>query len=162
MRWAAVATPIGTFGVAVDDEGVCELRFAGPAGPVREDLDDPLLTSATTQVTEYFAGTRTVFDLPLHVRSGSEFERAVWRAMMAIPYGRTRSYGQIARDVGEPGWAQAVGTACHRNPLPLVVPCHRVIGADGKLVGFGGGIKTKQWLLQLETKVSIEQQLDLI
>ena len=88
---------------------------------------------------------------------GTEFERAVWGAIARIPYGETKSYGAIARAVGDPSAAQAVGTACNHNPLPIVVPCHRVIGADGKLVGFGGGLGRKRWLLQLEARVHIER-----
>ena len=106
---------------------------------------------------EAFAGELTDFDLPLEIRRGSEFERAVWREIAAIPYGETASYGAIARAVGEPGGAQAVGTACNRNPLPVVIACHRVIGSDGKLVGFGGGLDLKRWLLQLEAKVHLER-----
>jgi methylated-DNA-[protein]-cysteine S-methyltransferase len=112
---------------------------------------------ARRRFAEYFAGTRTEFDLPLVVPRGSEFERSVWQAIAAIPYGETRSYGAIARAVGEPGGAQAVGMACNRNPLPLVIACHRVIGSDGKLVGFGGGLDLKRFLLQLEARVHIER-----
>jgi methylated-DNA-[protein]-cysteine S-methyltransferase len=106
---------------------------------------------------DYFAGERTKFDLPVEVTRGSAFERAVWSAITAIAYGERRSYGDIARSVGEPGGARAVGLACNRNPLPIIVPCHRVIGSDGKLVGFGGGLRRKQWLLQLEARIHIER-----
>ena len=95
--------------------------------------------------------------LPLSVTEGSDFERAVWRAIAAIPYAQMRTYGQIAADVGDSGAARAVGTACNRNPLPVVVPCHRVVGAGGKLVGFGGGLPRKRFLLELEARVRIER-----
>jgi methylated-DNA-[protein]-cysteine S-methyltransferase len=103
------------------------------------------------QLDEYFAGERTAFDLPLRPR-GSPFELAVWEQLTRIPYGQTRSYGYVAAAVGEPGGAQAVGAANGRTPLAVVVPCHRVIGADGTLVGFGGGLPRKRFLLDLEQR----------
>ena len=111
------------------------------------------------QLTEYFAGTRTEFTVPFRFGRGSSFERAVWERIATIPYGQMVTYGEIARDVGEPGGAQAVGAACGRNPVPVIVPCHRVVGADGKLIGFGGGLPRKRHLLQLEAKVAIEHSL---
>jgi methylated-DNA-[protein]-cysteine S-methyltransferase len=105
------------------------------------------------QLVEYFAGQRTAFDLPLRP-VGSAFELAVWEQLSRIPYGETRSYGSIARALGDPGAAQAVGTANSRNPLAIVVPCHRVIGADGSLVGYGGGLPRKRFLLDLEQRGS--------
>lgn len=106
-------------------------------------------TEARRQLDAYFAGDLTRFDLDYHLE-GSPFQRDVWRALEAIPFGDLRSYGDIARQVGQPGGAQAVGMANHANPLPIIVPCHRVIGADGSLVGFGGGLKVKIWLLEHE------------
>ncbi|WP_117213072.1 methylated-DNA--[protein]-cysteine S-methyltransferase [Allorhizocola rhizosphaerae] len=150
MRWAQLDTPIGELSYAVDDVGVCAVHF-GPrpgAGPADDEVGD--------QLRAYFAGELTAFSVPLHVLRGSEFERAVWEQMKLIPFGETRSYGAVASAVGEPGGAQAVGTACNRNPLPLIVPCHRIIGADGKLVGFGGGLERKRILLELEAKVRME------
>jgi len=145
-------------GIAVDGDAVCAVSFGAALTDVDGATPPPsLLAEAERQLWEYFAGERTEFALPLVVRRGSEFERAVWKAIAAIPYGETLSYGAIARSVGEPGGAQAVGLACNRNPLPIIVPCHRVIGADGKLVGFGGGIKRKRWLLQLEARIHIER-----
>jgi methylated-DNA-[protein]-cysteine S-methyltransferase len=98
--------------------------------------------------------------VPFRFEQGSSFERAVWERIATIPYGQMVTYGEIARDVGEPGGAQAVGAACGRNPVPVIVPCHRVVGTDGKLVGFGGGLPRKRHLLQLEAKVAIEHGLD--
>ena len=103
------------------------------------------------QLDEYFAAERTAFDLPLRP-VGSDFELAVWEQLTRIPYGETCSYGHVAAAVGEPGGAQAVGAANGRNPLAIVVPCHRVIGADGSLVGFGGGLARKRFLLDLEQR----------
>ena len=101
------------------------------------------------QLEEYFAGERTTFDIPL-APEGAPFEREVWRALEEIPYGETVSYGEIARRVGQPTAARAVGTANGRNPIAVIVPCHRVIGADGSLTGYGGGLERKRLLLELE------------
>jgi methylated-DNA-[protein]-cysteine S-methyltransferase len=162
MRWSELSTPIDALGVAVDEGGVCSVRFggapvavrAGPAGGFPGQGD--LLGQVVDELQRYFAGEPVTFTVPLSVRRGSEFERAVWSALFAIPYGEMRTYGQIAVDVGEPDGARAVGVACNRNPLPIVVPCHRVVGADGKLVGFGGGVWRKKRLLELEARVRIE------
>jgi methylated-DNA-[protein]-cysteine S-methyltransferase len=163
MRWAAVSSPIGELGVAVDttgpDERLCRVQFQGaPPGRAEEPDEEPdgLLAVAVIQLTEYFEGARTEFDLPLVVRSGTEFERKVWDRIAAIEYGETNTYGSIAKELGDAGAARAVGIACNRNPLPLVIPCHRVVGAGGKLVGFGGGLPRKVHLLELEARVTIE------
>jgi methylated-DNA-[protein]-cysteine S-methyltransferase len=153
MRWGAMRSPIGELGVAVDDVGLCAVSFSGPSGPASAD---PLLDVAVQQLREYFEGARQDFDLALSVRGGGEFERAVWAQIAAIGYAEMRTYGEIAAAVGDRSAAQAVGTACNRNPLPIVVPCHRVVGAGGKLVGFGGGLPRKRYLLELEARVRIE------
>jgi methylated-DNA-[protein]-cysteine S-methyltransferase len=160
MRWVSVPTVIGDLGVAVDEVGVCAVRFGGPGGPVEAQADG-LLGEVVEQLASYFAGERTEFEVPLSVRGGSPFERDVWAEISKIGYGDTNSYGRIAASVGDPGAAQAVGTACNHNPLPILVPCHRVIGADGKLVGFGGGLPRKRALLQLETRVRIERDFSI-
>jgi methylated-DNA-[protein]-cysteine S-methyltransferase len=103
------------------------------------------------QLREYFAGQRADFDLPL-APEGTEFQRTVWRNLRDIPYGETISYGELAKRVGNPKASRAVGAANGQNPIPIVIPCHRVIGANGKLTGFGGGLPTKEALLALETK----------
>jgi methylated-DNA-[protein]-cysteine S-methyltransferase len=118
---------------------------------------DPVLGGAVAQLVAYFAGELTEFDLPLSIRGGSPFERAVWHELAAIPYAEMRTYGQIAAAVGDLSAARAVGVACNRNPLPVIVPCHRVVGAGGKLVGFGGGLARKRFLLELEARVRIER-----
>ena len=162
MRWTELPAPIDPVGVAVDDTGVRAVRFGGApveAGPLLTTAPDGLLGEARDQLCRYFAGEAVDFTgLPLSVPGGTDFERAVWKAMSGIPYGEMRTYGEIATEVGEPDAARAVGTACNRNPLPIVVPCHRVVGAGGKLVGFGGGVWRKKILLELEARVRIEQE----
>jgi methylated-DNA-[protein]-cysteine S-methyltransferase len=149
-----VPSPIGPLIVVADEGALIHLAMSPP-----ERLDPDVLGKRTDegfadvvrQLGEYFAGERTAFDLPLRPR-GSPFELAVWEQLTRIPYGETRSYGYVAAAVGEPGGAQAVGAANGRNPLAVVVPCHRVIGADGSLVGFGGGLPRKRFLLDLEQR----------
>jgi methylated-DNA-[protein]-cysteine S-methyltransferase len=111
------------------------------------------------QLDEYFAGQRTAFDLPLSMH-GTPFQRSVWSALREIGYGQTASYGEIARRVGRPGAARAVGIANGRNPISIVVPCHRVIGADGSLTGYGGGLERKRYLLELE-RAGMQGRLDI-
>jgi methylated-DNA-[protein]-cysteine S-methyltransferase len=110
---------------------------------------DPVLGAAAEQLAEYFAGERSEFDLPLAPR-GDDFQQKVWALLREIPYGQTRSYGQLARALGDVNLSQAVGWANGRNPLSIIVPCHRVIGADGSLVGYAGGLDRKRFLLTLE------------
>ncbi len=150
---------MGSLGFAVDGAGLCRVDFRGSPAASGDDPTpgDPVLDEAADQLWRYFAGELTDFDLPLSVTEGSPFERAVWRAIADIPYARMRTYGEIAAEVGAPDGARAVGVACNRNPLPVVVPCHRVVGAGGKLVGFGGGLPRKRFLLALEARVRIER-----
>ncbi|MDT4988580.1 MAG: methylated-DNA-[protein]-cysteine S-methyltransferase [Micromonosporaceae bacterium] len=157
MRWAVFSTPIGQLSVAAGDGTVCRVHF-GPHGGLPAGADDAVLALAEAQLQEYLAGRRTEFDLPLAGDvGGSTFDRAVWAAIASIPYGEMRTYGQIATEVGDPSAARAVGVACNRNPLPVVVACHRVVGADGTLVGFGGGLPRKRFLLELEARVRVER-----
>jgi methylated-DNA-[protein]-cysteine S-methyltransferase len=155
MRWTVIDSPIGDLSLAVDDDGFCGLRFgAVDTGP--ELVHDPLLTEAQEELKAYFAGELTEFSLPLSVPHGSEFERAVWAQLCRIPYGEMQTYGEVAKAVGDAGAARAVGVACNRNPIAVVVPCHRVVGAGGKMVGFGGGIERKRHLLELEARITLE------
>ena len=146
--------------VIADNTGITHILFPthtlADLGLVSEDVpeakDDPVLLNAARQLAEYFDGDRTAFDLPLHVE-GNDFEVDVWFAMRSIPYGETISYGKQSDIAGHPGAFQAVGAANGRNPIPIVVPCHRVVGSDGSLVGFGGGLDVKRFLLDLESGV---------
>jgi methylated-DNA-[protein]-cysteine S-methyltransferase len=113
----------------------------------------PLLVETARQLTEYFAGKRLVFDLPLAAR-GTGFQEIVWRALCAIPFGVTRSYGELATAIGRPSASRAVGTANSKNPIAIIVPCHRVIGANGTLTGYAGGMAAKRWLLDHEAAVT--------
>jgi methylated-DNA-[protein]-cysteine S-methyltransferase len=114
-----------------------------------EDAAVPPLAAALLQLNEYFAGTRREFDLPLRLR-GTEFQKRVWHELTEIPYGQTWSYGELAKRINNPSASRAVGLANGRNPISILVPCHRVIGADGSLTGYGGGLERKRWLLAHE------------
>ena len=156
VEWSVLMTPIGDVGLAVDGIGLCAVRFGGADGRTSRSGRDHRLTSVMDQLSAYFAGVRTEFEVKVSVRSGTVFEHAVWAAIARIPYGEMRSYGDIAASVGDRMAARAVGAACNRNPLPIIVPCHRVVGADGTLGGFGGGLDRKIWLLQHEAKIYLE------
>ena len=159
-RRCTVDSPVGPLMVIADNTGITHILFPthtlADLGLVSEDVpeakDDPVLLNAARQLAEYFDGDRTAFDLPLHVE-GNDFEVDVWFAMRSIPYGETISYGEQSDIAGHPGAFQAVGAANGRNPIPIVVPCHRVVGSDGSLVGFGGGLDVKRFLLDLESGV---------
>jgi methylated-DNA-[protein]-cysteine S-methyltransferase len=147
-------SPVGPLGVVVDsdDETVVGVRFGVPAG-----FGPGGRHAAVDELEAYFTGDRTSFSVPVRMVGGSEFERAVWAEIAKIPYGEMQTYGAIASALGDPGLARAVGTACNHNPVPVIVPCHRVVGAGGKMVGFGGGIDRKRRLLELEARVTLEQ-----
>ncbi len=156
MYYTHMASPIGRLLLTGDDQGLTlislpEDRYMREPAPDWRADKGPF-DAALDQLDAYFAGARTVFDLALAPR-GTPFQHAVWDALRAIPYGETRSYGDIAGAIGRPTASRAVGAANGRNPLPIVVPCHRVIGATGKLTGFGGGLETKAALLALERSV---------
>lgn len=145
-------SPIGELTLVAEDDALVglymEVHRRPPQAPLGERTDRGF-ERAIEQLREYFAGERTAFDLPLRP-AGSGFELSVWEQLTKIPYGETRSYGELARALGDPGAAQAVGAANGRNPIAIVVPCHRVIGADGSLVGYAGGLDRKRFLLDLE------------
>jgi methylated-DNA-[protein]-cysteine S-methyltransferase len=152
---AVIPSPIGPL-TAVRDDGVLvnllfELRGRAPDPALLGTRDDAAFADLAAQLAQYFAGERTAFDVELRAE-GNDLQRGVWELMTRIPYGGTRSYGDLARDLGDRTLAQAVGTACGRNPLPVVIPCHRVVGSDGSLVGFGGGLPRKRFLLDLEQR----------
>jgi methylated-DNA-[protein]-cysteine S-methyltransferase len=144
-RLRLVASPAGLAAVLWENDDPDRVRFPG----LVEAPDHPVLVEAERQLGEYFTGRRRSFDLALDF-AGTDFQKRVWQALLAIPFGETRSYGQIAQEVGNPKAVRAVGAANGRNPLSIIAPCHRVIGARGDLVGFAGGMETKQFLLQLE------------
>lgn len=147
-----VDTPIGGLVLLASDDGLAGLFFQHRVDSQELPADDSsnrFLTRAQTQLKEYFAGKRTAFEVPLDVR-GTEFQRSVWRELSRIPFGVTRSYAEIAERIGKPRSVRAVGAANGSNPISVIVPCHRVIGADGSLTGFGGGLDLKRSLLELE------------
>lgn len=152
MNYCYVETPIGRLLLAGDETAVHQIQFApnSPESGWVQRATEPL-REAARQLKEYFAGKRTTFNLPLEPE-GTAFQKTVWKNLRDIPYGDTISYGELARRVGNPKASRAVGAANGQNPLPIVVPCHRVIGANGKLTGFGGGIPVKEALLALESR----------
>lgn len=137
--------------LVMEDGKLRQIMFE--AGSERSEAPGQEMKAALKQLREYLAGTRKIFTLKLDP-VGSEFQKKVWNAMREIPYGETRSYGQIARQIGSPKASRAVGQAANRNPLPIVIPCHRLIGSNGSLTGYAGGLETKQMLLELEKKAS--------
>ena len=154
MNYCHVDSPVGKLLIACDEGAIRRIEFprnGSPAAPQPgwHKSDNALLQEAARQLSEYFSGCRTVFTVPL-IPEGTEFQRTVWRQLQEIPYGQTLSYGDLAKCVGNPKASRAVGAANGCNPIPIMIPCHRVIGSDGKLTGFGGGLPTKKALLTLE------------
>jgi methylated-DNA-[protein]-cysteine S-methyltransferase len=149
-------SPVGRLKLVASEKGLVAILWEndGPRRVVLSELRDderqPILLETERQLKEYFAGKRQEFSLPLDMR-GTPFQKTVWEALLAIPFGETRSYGQLARQLGRPSAMRAVGAANGRNPLSIVVPCHRVIGSSGKLIGFAGGLETKAQLLKIES-----------
>ena len=151
-------SPLGTLTLAATDAGLCGAWFAGQkhwpdlarARALASVSEHPLLARAAAQLAEYFAGQRRVFDLPLDLSGGTAFEQSVWRALGGIGAGGTASYGGIAASLGRPSAARAVGAAVGRNPLSIIVPCHRVLGAGGALTGYAGGLPRKVALLRAD------------
>lgn len=157
IHYDEMDSPVGTLRLVADREGLREICFEQERHPKQTQSSwvraKAPLRFARVQLDEYFAGERQQFDLPLHP-IGTPFQLEVWQELQRIPYGITISYGELARRMGKPKAVRAVGGANGRNPLPIVVPCHRVIGADGSLTGFGGGLPIKRHLLGLETQVA--------
>ena len=162
MILGTMQCPLGTLFAVVDDSGVRVLEFVKTDGPIRqlemmkrslggplERGEHPILDRLREQLSGYFEGKRRVFDLPLHPK-GTPFQERVWKALLQIPYGEVRSYIDLARAVGNPKAVRAVGGANGSNPISIIIPCHRVIGADGSIVGYGGGLERKGWLLAHE------------
>lgn len=150
-------TPLGTMTLVADGDGLACVHLPHHAPAPERDRDRAVLRAARAQLTEYFAGQRTRFALPLCPR-GTPFQHEVWRLLQDIPFGTTTSYGALARAIGRPSASRAVGAANGRNPIAIIVPCHRVIGADGSLTGYAGGLPAKRWLLAHE---QVQQTLPL-
>lgn len=159
-RYDIMPSPVGDLLLVADEVGLSHIvmlpwdRAPDLATMTRDETG--VLGSARDQLDEYFEGERTAFDVTLSMH-GSPFQRRVWEALGEIPYGETWSYGQLARTVGDVKASRAVGSANGQNPVPIIVPCHRVIGATGKLVGYGGGLERKKYLLGMEARVRVEQ-----
>ena len=159
LSYKEMDSPVGRLKIVASARALIAIEWEGKSAK-RKRHDEPkfaprqpILCEAERQLGEYFAGSRIQFDLPLEAR-GSVFEKKVWRALKKIPYGKTRSYLDLAKAIGSPKACRAVGAANGRNPLPVVVPCHRVIGANGKLTGFGGGLERKATLLAHEARTA--------
>lgn len=149
---------MGPFVVTASEMGVVSVSFGAPRAGYESEPDAPapvrrMAEFAAVQLDQYFAGRRRTFDVPRDMH-GTEFQRAVWNRLVQIPFGHTTTYGRLAADLGRPGAARAVGLANHDNPVAIMVPCHRVVGADGSLTGYAGGLDVKRWLLDHEASNS--------
>lgn len=153
MHYTFVPSPIGELLVAGENGALREIRFAPASADDGWTRDDAALADAAAQLSAYFAGERQAFDLPLEPR-GTEFQRAVWSALQRIPFAETTTYAALAQVIGRPAAVRAVGAANGANPIPIVIPCHRVIGSSGSLTGFGGGLPVKRWLLDHEARLA--------
>ena len=156
---ATAPSPFGGLALVASDDGLCYVKWPGDHsdrlaafGPLQERPDHPVLATALRQLDEYFAGTRTEFDIPLDL-SGTEFQRKAWLALAAIPFGATSTYSEQAERLGQRAAVRAVGAANGRNPVSIILPCHRVVGKDGSLTGYAGGLDTKRALLDHEQAV---------
>ncbi|MBK6394792.1 MAG: methylated-DNA--[protein]-cysteine S-methyltransferase [Betaproteobacteria bacterium] len=166
VRWCRIDTPLGTVRIVARGDAIAGVWFDGqkydavPDAAWRESPVDPLLRDAARQLQEYFAGRRARFDLAL-APQGTAFQQSVWREIAKVPAGRTASYGDLARRIGRPSAVRAVGAAVGRNPLSVIVPCHRIVGSDGSLTGYAGGLERKRALLALE-RVEVDAAHDAI
>ncbi len=157
--YKTMPSPVGELKLVASDEGLvailCENDDPGRVrlGAMAARADHPVLVETERQLTAYFAGTRNAFTVPLDFQ-GTDFQKSVWAALLTIPFGETRSYGEIAREIGRPSAFRAVGAANGKNPISIIAPCHRVIGSDGSMTGFAGGLAAKEMLLGLERGLS--------
>ena len=155
-----ISSPVGELKLVASDKGLSAILWPDDnprrvrLEPVVEQPDHPILVEAEQQLIDYFAGKLRRFTVPLDFK-GTEFQKSVWSALLSIPFGETRSYGEIARQIGRPTALRAVGAANGRNPISIIAPCHRVVGAKGDLTGFAGGLATKEQLLRLERATSV-------
>jgi methylated-DNA-[protein]-cysteine S-methyltransferase len=158
FKW--MESPVGRLKLVASAKGLVAVLWPDdnprrvPLGALTEAPDNPILLHAEAELTEYFAGQRSTFTVPLDF-NGTGFQKSVWQALLTIPFGETRSYGQIAAQLGKPSASRAVGAANGKNPISIIAPCHRVLGASGKLTGFAGGLETKAHLLALESGPSL-------
>jgi methylated-DNA-[protein]-cysteine S-methyltransferase len=143
-----IKTPLGPVQITGDNDGITGIQFVQSMGSKKKELS-PVLKKGMVQLSEYFEASRKNFNVKLQLR-GTDFQLKVWKALIEIPYGKTVTYNSIALSVGSPGGARAVGAACNKNPVAVIVPCHRVIGANGSLTGYRGGTGKKKWLLDRE------------
>lgn len=156
-KFKTIPSPVGALTLVASDAGLTAILWENDRpgrvklGDLEEAPDHPVLVEAERQLQGYFAGERERFDVPLDFR-GTDFQKSVWAALLTIPFGETRSYGEIARQIGRPGASRAVGAANGRNPISIIAPCHRVIGTNGALTGFAGGLAAKETLLGMERK----------
>lgn len=144
-----LSSPVGLLGIGSDGVYINSIKFLNNAEPKQKNEPNGLVQNCIVQLNEYFQGKRKLFDLPL-MPSGTEFQFKVWDKVSEIPYGETTSYGLISKLLGDPKLSRAVGTANGANPIPIIIPCHRVIGNDGSLTGYAGGLERKKWLLNHE------------
>jgi methylated-DNA-[protein]-cysteine S-methyltransferase len=155
--YKVIASPVGKLTLVASERGLAAILWPNEdpkrvrLHPLTEDADNAILRETERQLGDYFAGRRMTFDVPLDFK-GTPFQKRVWAALLTIPYGETRSYGAIAKQIGKPTAVRAVGASNGRNPISIIAPCHRVIGSTGKLTGFAGGLATKERLLALESE----------
>ena len=163
--YKSMRSPVGGLKLVASDKGLAAILWEDDI-PKRirdfhavENARHPILLDTERQLNEYFAGDRKVFSVPLDP-VGTPFQKRAWAELAAIPFGQTRTYGQLAKNLGDPNLARAVGSANHRNPIAIIVPCHRVVGSDGSLTGFAGGLEAKSWLLGLEGEKNLFSDTD--
>lgn len=163
--YKTIPSPVGELKLVASDKGLAAILWENDdpshlrLTPAAEDRNHPILMETERQLKDYFAGKRKTFSVALDF-NGTEFQKKVWAALLTIPCGETRSYGQIAGQIGKPKAVRAVGAANGKNPCPIIVPCHRVIGSTGKLTGFGGGLEAKAYLLELEANNRARKEIN--
>ncbi|WP_415885195.1 methylated-DNA--[protein]-cysteine S-methyltransferase [Neptuniibacter sp. QD72_48] len=151
MYAAIMNTALGSLLIKANNSAITSIHFLQDNETVPELLGNALTNQCVSELSEYFAGKRVRFDVPL-APNGTKFQQSVWNALNDIPYGKTCSYGEVAKKIGNPKAARAIGMANNRNPIPIIIPCHRVLGSNGNLTGYAGGLENKSYLLNLETK----------
>jgi methylated-DNA-[protein]-cysteine S-methyltransferase len=157
MNMITLPSPLGVLRLYAHADELCGVYLPDQDAPAASRRASPVLSAAAAQLVEYFGGGRRTFDLPLAPR-GTGFQELVWRALTAIPFGETRSYGELARTIGRPAASRAVGAANGRNPISIIVPCHRVVASSGQLTGYAGGLAAKKWLLEHEARFMPQAQ----